>query len=325
MLFRHSTAITIRESTSEQMKRIKIIVPIALLLLLAVALLCLPRADSNAPKFVPATSQPAGPFGKESYDWGADIPFQGGKIWIWTALSRTNHHFFLYDLDKGIVLGELSNAGVALVNQDQTRLLCEGFPSPIIAFKDKVVGFLNRNSPWKIATNNVEHYWILDLQGKSARRVGELSQRPGIGTRWQRSPGFRYGFKVPTADLNSAFLLCDLETGKFEQIKFKGWLEGWWDDHRILISDVGGNYVLFDVVTRKTSTLFSAETFARNLKELGISDDPTNLSTIFNWNGRDFDLYFTGKRDWNIYTNGSFLVKADRAGGCGSKLGSDSF
>lgn len=296
------------------MNRIKIILPIALLLLLAAALLRPPKADSNAPKFVPATSQPTGPFGKEGYNWGADIPFQGGKAWIWSALSRTNGHLYLYDLDKGIVLGELFNAGVAFANQDQTRLLCEGYPSPVVSFKDKVVALLNQISSGKITTNNVEHYWILDLRNHSAWRVGELSQSPGFGSRWRRSPGFRYGFNVPSNHDVNVFFLCDLETGKFERIKFDGWLEGWWDDHSILISDPGGNYVLFDVVRRTTSTLFSLETFARNVRALGISDNPTNLSTIFNWNGRDYDLYFTGKQDWNLYTNGSFLIKAERAG-----------
>src|SRR5260370_29385616 len=108
------------------MNRTKIILPIALLLLLAVALLRPPKADPHAPKFVPATSQPTGPFRREDYNWNTDIPFQGGKMWIWTILNRTNRHSFLYDLDNRIVLGELFNAGVAFANQDQTRLLCEG-------------------------------------------------------------------------------------------------------------------------------------------------------------------------------------------------------
>lgn len=304
----------------QQMKRTKIILPIALLLLLAVSLLRPPKkADPNAPKLVPATSQPTGSFLMERY-LGADSPGQNGKVWILAASTRTNFHYLLYDLDKRIMLGELFKAAPVFANQDQTRLLCYGYP---VSFKDRVAGLLNKISMGRIAIKTAETYWILDLRNNAAVRVGELSHSHGMGSQWQPSPGLRYGFNVPDTDDPTVFFLCDLEAGKFERINFDGWLEGWWDDHRILIKASGENYVLFDVATRRTATLFSAETIARNLKEMGISDNPTNLCTIFNWNGRDYDLYFTRKQltgnqaldfDWNIYTNRSFLIKADRAG-----------
>jgi hypothetical protein len=298
------------------MNRTKIILPIALLLLLALALLRPPKADPHAPKFVPAASQPTGSFLMERY-LGSYNPFQGGKVWILAASTRTNFHYLLYDLDKRIVLGELFKAAPVFANQDQTRLLCYGYR---VSFKDRVVQLLNKISMGRIATKPVETYWILDLRNNSAVRVGELSQSMG---QWWPSPGLRYGFNVPNTDDPIVFFLTDLEAGKFERVKFDGRPKGWWDDHSILIEDSKGNYILLDVVTRKTSTLFSAEAIARNLKELGISHNPTNLCTIFNWNGRDYDLYFTGKPltgnqaldfDWNIYTNRSFLIKADRAG-----------
>lgn len=303
------------------MKRIKIILPIALLLLLAVALLRPPKAYLHAPRFVPATSQPSGPFLIESYDWVANIPFQGGKVWIFATMNRANFHEFFYDLNQRMVLGELLNSAPMLANQEQTKLLCLEYPYPV-TLKNRVVGFLNQMSHWKIATNDVERYWILDLRDNSAVQVGELSKLSPAVSKWRPSPGFRYSFNVPFN--NASFFLCDLEAGKFERIEFDGQPKGWWDDYQILVKDEDGNYVLFDVVTRKTSTLFSAETVARNLKELGVSENPTNLATIFNWNGHDYDFYFTGKQrgnqNWYFYpdgmgyTNSSFLIRVERAG-----------
>jgi hypothetical protein len=112
------------------MKRIKIILPVVVLLLIGFLLIIsLSPANSNAPRYVPVKTQPAGPFGSVHYDWAGAAPFVGGKVWIFTALSRTTGHEYLFDLEKRKVLGELFNAGAVFANQDQTKLLCEGYPS----------------------------------------------------------------------------------------------------------------------------------------------------------------------------------------------------
>src|ERR1700733_3029672 len=106
-------------------KRGKIIIfPIAILFILLVIFLTRsPQNDPLAPRYVPVQSQPTSPFLRESFAWGAPVPFRDGKVWIFASTSRTNHHDYLYDLDHRKVLGELLNGGVAFANQDQTKLL----------------------------------------------------------------------------------------------------------------------------------------------------------------------------------------------------------
>jgi hypothetical protein len=306
------------------MKRIKIILPIFLLLIVFLLLLSRPpKADSKLPRFVPAISQPVGPFGSEHYEWGDAIPFRDGKGWVWTALSRSNRHSFLYDLDKRIVLGELFNAGAVFANHDQTKLLCDGPASPYTSFKNRMSLLLSRLSFGKInlatKANQIETFWILDLRNNSAVRIGDLSQFPGTGSRWVPAPGFRYAYNIPTTMRgDQEFFLCDLEAGTLKkihlQIHLRDELQGWWDDHTVLGKDSADNFVLFDVVTRKTQTLFSAEAILQFLKDNNLTNDPAGITSFRNWNGRDYDLYFAGNRKSGLDTNTTFLIKVERPG-----------
>ncbi|MDQ6630177.1 MAG: hypothetical protein M3Y82_00280 [Verrucomicrobiota bacterium] len=300
------------------MKRITIIFLIALVLILVVVFSFPKKTALNAPRFVPVTSQPVGPFGSENYGWHDPVPFRDGKTWIWTVLSRTNHHSYLYDLDKRITLGELLNAGYVLANQDQTKLLCESAPSPLTRFKTAIIDFINSHSLGKInlPANCIEAFWMLDLRNNSAVRIGELAQSPGSGSGWYPAPGFRYAFNRPsTSYQNQEIFLCDLEKGVLEKIKFPNKIEkGWWDDHNILAQDSSNNFVLFDVVTRKTKMLFTAEAIVEFLKVNGIPNEPSRIATTFNWNGHNYDIYFSANRDHGLNTNTTFLIKAERLG-----------
>jgi hypothetical protein len=236
------------------------------------------KADSDAPRYVPVQTQPIGPFGSQYCDWGGAAPFHTSKAWIGTYLDRSSQHFFLYDLDERKILGELFNGGAAFLNGDQTKLLCGGAAAPVTSISQKIAGYLNHIVRGKsfIKTNRVETFWILDLKNNSARRIGELSQIPGTGSHWAPAPGFRYGYNVPnnTNDEGFAFFLADLDKEKFERIKLNGSVRGWWNEHSILIKDAANNYVLFDINSRETSSLFTARTVADALKAAEIPDDP---------------------------------------------------
>jgi len=80
------------------MKRVAIIAGIALLISLSILFTRPPKPDPQAPRFVPGQLQSVGPFTTIHYDWGAPIPFAGGKVWMW-GLSGTNRHCFLYELE----------------------------------------------------------------------------------------------------------------------------------------------------------------------------------------------------------------------------------
>jgi hypothetical protein len=296
------------------MKRTVIIAGIALLLGLSILVTLLQKPDPQAPRFVPGQVQPTG-LTTIDYDCGALVPFAGGKVWIWAISSATNRHCFLYDLDARLVVGELFNAGPVFCNPDQTKLLCEGHGSLVTSVKEKVVAFIKKGSLGKIQlpnVNNAETFWVLDLRDNSVRRVGALSQIPGTGSMWRPSPGFRYGCNVPNnAEEGSAFFLCDLETGVFEKIKLQGDLQGWWDDIHILIRDPANNFILFDISTRMTNTLFSADALAHSLRQMDLTNTG-RIRAINNWNGRDYDFYFALQNE--SYSAGeSFLLKANHA------------
>src|SRR5204863_7894415 len=127
----------------KSMKRAAIITRIVLLVGLAMLLTRPPRTHPQAPKFVRGPFQSAGPFTSIHYDWGARVPFAGGKVWMW-GLSGTNRHCLFYDLDTGSVLGELFNGGPVFCSQDQTKLLCEGRGSLATSARQKVIGLTRK-------------------------------------------------------------------------------------------------------------------------------------------------------------------------------------
>ncbi len=300
------------------MKRIKIILPVLLVLFLGfLATHHSSRTDPNTPRYVAVNTQPAGPFGSVHYDWAGAAPFVDGKIWISTTLNRTNGRQFLFDLEKRKVLGELFNGVAVFCNREQTKLLCGGRASLDTSLKGSLISLLSKISLGRIhiKTNRIEAYWILDLRNNSARRVGGFSQLPGIGSHWKPSPGLRFGYNVPNnGNECSSFFLCDLEQETFRKIQFDGFLRGWWDDQRILIKRPWGDLVLFDVLTQKSSLLFSLETISRRLQELGFSDDPATVTTYSTWNGTNYNFSLADRQGYNWYTVGSFMLKLERPG-----------
>ncbi len=300
------------------MKRVKIILPVLLVILVGFpVMILLSRPDPDAPRYVGVQTQPDGPFGSVHYDYSRAAPFVDGKVWIFCVVGPTNVHDYLFDLQKRKVLGELFNAGVELSNRERTKLLCGGHGSLETSITGRLSALLSKLSFGRIQinTNRVDAYWILDLRNNSARRIGALSQWPGTGSTWRPSPGFRFGYNVPNnAEEDSSFFLCDLERETFQKIQLTGNLRGWWDDRRILIKQPAGDLILYDVFTQKTSTLFGRETISRRLQELGIPDDPATVTTYSTWNGTNYDFNLVAKQGRNWYANGSFMLKIERSG-----------
>jgi hypothetical protein len=291
----------------------------ALFILLLVGILIFTLVNQpapNAPKYVALNTPPSGQFKIANFDWSADAPFQDGKVWIFSILSRTNFREFLFDIEKRKVVGELLNGGAVFGNRDRTKLLCEGRTGLDGSLKSGLVTLLSKISLGRIQipTNRTESYWILDLRNNSARRVGGLSQAPGAGSRWHPSPDFRFGYNIPTIlKRGSSFFLCDLENETFREILCAGDLHGWWDDRHVLVKESGGDLVLYDVITRKTNTLLDHETLARGLRGFGITNDPATLTTFSAWNGTNYDFNLI-PGDRGRYTNTSFLIKLHRPG-----------
>jgi hypothetical protein len=301
-------------------RRVRRVILIASGILLLAILLLPPifvvlRPDPNAPRSIAGPPKVAF---RSHYDWLNDIPFQNGRVWLATWATPTNGRWYLYDLDHASVVGELSGGRVGFANRDQSKLLVTGYGSGMPLFKYQLLALPNKLTMGRIplpSSNDVERVWILDLTNNSARQIGVVSQEPGTGSAWHQSPDFHYGYTIPTSgNGDDGFLLCDIEKETLENIKFSGQLEGWWDDHDILVKDHGDNFVLFDVTTKRASTLFSAESLVNSLQRMGLATNLDTITAFRNWNGREFDFYFRS------YPNGphriegaSYLLKADRA------------
>ena len=301
------------------MKRMRVILPVVVcLLLVATVLTGLLGRDPHAPQFVPVQTQPTGPYRAMFYNWNSGAPVQGGRIWFWTVPVATNvrSQHFLYDMKSRRVIGELLNGAPLFANSDQTKLLCDGY-SASASMKWKLIRWLEKTSFGKGLSRRLnydEAFWLLDLKNNSAVRVGKVYQGVGFGSSFIPSPGFRYGYNVPSTVDEGVFFLCDLESNLFTKIKVEGELQGWWDGERILFKDKLNNFNLFDITTHKTNTVFAATTISRCLRELGLPDEshPGGITAFCHWNGRNNDILFTEFKEQNW--GRSFLLRADREG-----------
>lgn len=267
--------------------------------------------DHRAPFFVPGTPAIARTFGMVYFNSGGDAPFAGGRVWLW-ANSGTNTHQYLFDLERNVILGELFNAKFPqFCNQDFSRMLVTSQDVQPESLKQRAIDAIN-SAARRVTGEELFHpgytdtVWVLNLTNNSATPLGEVTQHPRAGDRWHPSPDFKRAFTAPGLSV----FLCDLEAGSLKEIAIGGSLVGWWDDHRLLVSNGTNQFDLFDVVTRTTTNLFNPGDIAALLASEGLSGDPFGLWATANWNGHDYDFFFT--QDKVRYKN-TFLLKADRA------------
>ncbi|SPE61005.1 exported hypothetical protein [Verrucomicrobia bacterium] len=301
------------------MNRVRLLAFIGFIVLAGLILTARPwGTDPHAPRFVPKAPASLPAYAWDDYSWGADVPFEGGKLWVWTALG-TNWHAYLFDLERREVMGQLLNSGVPeLVSRDGSRLLCRGYDSPAMSIRRELIDFLRKifGAKTLAGVNRIETFWILDRSNNRATRVGAVSQFPGAGSGWHRSPSARYGYTVPSTAAGSSFVLCDLDTRRLTTVPVAGELRGWWDDQTILIQDRTPNqFVLYDLQTRKTRALFSPAQIENFLASTDLKNDAAGLSVFPNWNGSGYDFYFCEHdRYHGLASSNGFLLKMDRGG-----------
>jgi hypothetical protein len=283
-------------------------------LLVVLALVFWLAPDPNAPKFVALTQQPTGHYIQTSWDWGGAIPVRDGKMWVYATSSTTNQRCFLYDLDSGLVKGELLRGSPVFGNAEGTKLLCHGYGLGN-SLRRRLTAWLQtvqsaRGLVKKL--HNEETFWVLDLRDNSAMQVGHVFQNVGFGSSFVPSPSGRYGFNKPTANSDKPeFVVCDLESNRFFTVQLAGDLRGWWDEQHILVKEPQKDFVLFDVVTRQTNELFSVETISNLLTKLNLPGNAAELSTWSWWNGRDYNFIFAAakERNWGR----SFVLRAEHS------------
>ena len=303
--------------TRQKILKRSLVAVIALFGLACIVLIATSKSETgrDAPRFVPGTPIDAvtNLAASANYSWGEDVPFQGGRTWIWFATSRTNFHTYWVNLDDRTVVGELFNAGAEFSNKDQTKLFCSGPGSLLPTLKQRWAGWLAKVSGGKIKPqlNRDETFWILDLRNNRAKAIGSFSQSAGNGSRWHPAPGFRFAYNIPsTSGLGQEFYLCDLEQEQMTRVQFQGSIQGWWDERHLLAVDKPNNFLLFDVITRQTRPLITAAELQDFLKKsglpisLGMGAEPT-------WTGEEYAFHLAAK------TNGirsvATLLKASPA------------
>jgi hypothetical protein len=79
-----------------------------------------------------------------------------------------------------------------------------------------------------------------------------------------------------------------------KSFRFTGDLLGWWDDHQIVTRDQSTNFVAYDVQTGLSSNIFTHKAIAEFMAYSGLTNDPTDLAATSEWNGSNYDWYFSG-------------------------------
>jgi hypothetical protein len=246
------------------------------------------------------------------YGWGEFAPVRDGKVWFWAMPAGTNTRIqnFLYDLNSRRVVGELFNASPVFANRDQTKLLCEGYGF-VAGLKWDIIAWARKFPALSQRLTYDQVFWVLDLRSNSAVKIGKVSQGNGVGSYFVPAPGFRYGYNKPSTRYGTSELFfCDLESNLFTKIKIDGEPLGWWDEQKILFKDKLNNFGLYDVTMRKAETVITATDISKSLRQFGLPDDPTRVTALCHWNGRDNDILFTleNEKNWGQ----SFLLKAER-------------
>ena len=298
------------------MRGLKIIVPVALCLIIVIFLLArVPPEDATPPRFVRTTAPPTNAFQRVHYSWSDMAPFSGGKLWVWTLSTSTNPstRSYLYDLDERKVLGELIKGWAVFSDGDGSRLLCAQARSKDTLMQ-KIGRWLERilNKKFAFRRSQVETFWVLDLRDNSVKRIGEVSQLPGQGSNWRPSPSFRYGYNVPSDSERWTFSLCDLEQRTMTNMKVRGELRGWWDDENIIVEEGLNSFALFNIVTQKTTPLFSPPMVDQLLRQAGLTNSPSGLEVFSTWNSGRYDIYLAPRFAFHKTLEG-FVLKADRA------------
>jgi hypothetical protein len=297
----------------------KVVVAVVLLLSLALAgfLGWLgSRGRPGVPQFQFARAEPRiERFKSIHYDFLSPSPFEGGRTWVTCIGGTNNYHCFLYDIDRQTILGELINGSPVFMNRDQTELLCVQRAQAAGSLQAWLAALFQRirhpKSPSRCPSDGLETLWVLDLNRNSATRIGKAS---GLRSTFQPSPQFRYGYIKPIdMDENAGFLLCDLGKRTLTRVNVAGRPQGWWDEHSMVVKDPTNNFVLCDVVTGKTSPLWSSAQMAGFFDKMNLTADPTTANLFSVWNGTQNDFYLADlHKRWQAVE--SFLIKVERPG-----------
>lgn len=304
-----------------RLKRIAWVGAAVVALFSLVWLLSLP--DPDVPRFKLLRGAPVlPPSAKVSYFSYWPRPFEGGRMWITVSISGTNIAALLYDIDDRKILGQLLNGWPVLMASDGVKSVCA---QPVLELRwrlyrllDSVTRRLSRASPQtaaalrsaRPAARGKVRYWLLDLVRNSASRIGEA---PLWSNALFPSPDFRYAFSELFNASGGMELYCfDLRRCQVKNSQVPSW-GTWWDNTRILLATTNHDFVLYDVVSEKTTPFLSSREIAAFLQEHRLAEE-TRIGTFSIWNGREYDVYLADEQQKSLAT-ASFLIEVGRPDG----------
>ncbi len=85
---------------------------------LVLAVLLTSGKGRKPPRYVEGAPASLAPFTVDYYDFLDDNPFEGGRLWMWTA-AGTNFHNYLYDLEHRSIMGELIGGSPGLPQEKE--------------------------------------------------------------------------------------------------------------------------------------------------------------------------------------------------------------
>jgi hypothetical protein len=161
--------------------------------------------------------------------------------------------------------------------------------------------------------NRAESLWFMDLARNIAKPIGGIFQSPGAGSRWYQSPSGRFACTTPTTEFGKAFVFFDFSKDELAHVSLGGRIYGWWDEQRIFLKSSSGDFVLYDVITKQTTILFSREQLRRIFEQFELPKDQlAQVKAVAHWNGVEYEFYFQPE---NAELSGQpgFLLKAQRS------------
>lgn len=256
------------------------------------------------------------PYKSLSYNFLAERPFAGDKVWLTTLASNRVSHTYLFDLVRREVLGELTNADPVVLDSSGSKLLClQRWQHQTNDFGFRIHRWLakisRRTNPFDASDDVPETISMIAFRGSTTAAMGEIWQQSGAGTGFQFSPDSRFGANKGSAYFGrSEIYVCDLKNESAFNLKQDGWPNGWWDDSNLIIKTTASDFIKFDVVTGKTNLLLSAKQVASFLANYGFTNSPRADLKSF-WTGKQFDFYLIGGfEEWSA--NASYLIKVTR-------------
>ena len=278
--------------------------------------------DSDAPSFLPMRVQPStGPFNRLVYRYTAEQPFAGDKMWLTTQLSNRTSRCYLLDLQNRRILGELTNAFPVCLNRDQTKVFCLRRRSWQEAFRGRLIVLLDRLSHrrFKLWARQLEttEFWLVDLERRSAKLLGDVRHNQFSGVSCIPSPDFRYcclgahpGTTInPGNPMKWNHFICDLEKGTLKQAAADGWPDTWWDEQTVVLRTETNGFFLYHVPTRSVSHLISTAILTAFLAGLHEDDVTPSSTTVFSVGNDGKRRRYLSKRGPTAPDKTSFLAR----------------